>query len=120
MNLRLRAFPDHGPLVWYAVAAGVAAWAFHLTLFASIVEFVHNNGYFWLFYVGNGAAYLITFVALALSVAMIRAGDDAEDAGTVGGRIRFLGIVALLSNCINLLLITAEAVYALVLNTGRG
>jgi len=51
---------------------------------------------------------------------MIRAGDDAEDAGTVAGRIRFLGIVALLSNCINLLLITAEAVYALVLNTGRG
>ena len=119
MNLRIRAFPDHGPLVWYAVGAGVAAWTFHLVFFASIVELVHDHGYFWLFYVGNGISYAVTFVALALSIVMIRAGTDSEDAGTVAGRIRFLGIVALLSNSINLMLITAEAVYALVLNTGR-
>jgi len=53
MNLRLRAFPDRGPLVWFAFSAGIAAWIVHLTLFASVVALVHRRGDFWIFHVGN-------------------------------------------------------------------
>jgi hypothetical protein len=111
MSLRLRAFPDHGLLVWFALSAGVAAWAAHLTSFAVFVEVVRTRGWFWLFHLGNAAAILLTLVALALSWVMFRAGDPDEEAGTPGGRIRFLGALGLLLNAVNLLLIVVEGSY---------
>ena len=60
MSLRVREFPERGVLVWFAVVAGIVAWLVHLTLFAALVEFVHHHGFFWLFYVGNAVAILIT------------------------------------------------------------
>jgi hypothetical protein len=63
MNLRVRDFPDRGALVWFALTAGIAAWVLHLTVFAALVEFVHDNGYFWFFYLGNAAAIALTLAA---------------------------------------------------------
>jgi hypothetical protein len=115
MSLRLREFPERGALVWYAVTAGIAAWMFHLTFFAAIVQFVHNNGYYWLFYVGDAIAILITLLAGWLSWLLVRSSDESEEAGTPGGRRRFLGYLGLLSNGINLLLILFEGTYVFFL-----
>ena len=117
-SLRLRAFPDRGFLVWFALTAGIAAWLVHLVAFAAIVEFVHDHGRFWLFYLGNGTALVVTLLALGLSGLMARAGDDSEEAGTPAGRIRFLGLCGLLINAINLMLILLEGSYIYFIRTG--
>jgi hypothetical protein len=118
MSLRLRAFPDHGALVWFALVAGIAAWVAHLIGFAIIVEFVHKHGYFWLFYLGNGVAIAITLFAGWLCYLMVQKSDDDESAGTTGGRIRFLGYLGLLANGANLLLILLEGTYIFFIRTG--
>jgi hypothetical protein len=118
MSLRLRGFPDHGFLVWLALTAGVAAWVVHLVAFAALVEFVHDNGFFWIFYVGNTVALLVTLGAGWLSWLLYRAGDD-EELGTPAGRTRFLGALGLLVNGINLMLILLEGSYIYFIGTGR-
>lgn len=111
-DLRLREFPDRGPIVWFALTAGILAWMVHLTAFAALVELVNDHGWFWLFYVGNGAAFAMAALAMWLSWLIARAGAGTpEDAGTVAGRIRFLGLLGLLVNGINLLLIVWEGSY---------
>jgi hypothetical protein len=117
-SLRLRAFPDRGFLVWFALTAGIAAWIVHLVAFAAIVEYVHDHGHFWLFYLGNGTALVVTLLALALSWVMARSGEDSEEAGTPAGRIRFLGLCGLLINSINLMLILLEGSYIYFIRTG--
>jgi hypothetical protein len=113
----MRAFPDHGFLVWFALSAGIVAWIVHLSAFAAVVEFVHDNGYFWIFYAGNGVAVAVTVVALWLSWLVYRAGGDDEEAGTPAGRMRFLGTLGLLVNGINLLLIVVEGSYIYFIRT---
>ena len=119
MSLRLRDFPDRDFLVWFALTAGIAAWIVHLTVFAALVEFVHDNGFFWIFYVGNAVALLVTLGAGWLSWLLYRAGDD-EELGTPAGRMRFLGALGLLVNAINLMLILLEGSYIYFIGTGRG
>jgi hypothetical protein len=118
MNLRIRDFPDRGALVWFALTAGIAAWVLHLTVFAALVEFVHDNGYFWFFYLGNAAAIALTLAAGWVSWLLYRAGDD-EELGTPAGRMRFLGALGLAVNGINLLLIVAEGSYIFFIGTGH-
>ena len=117
MSLRLRAFPDHGALVWFALTAGIAAWMAHLVGFSIIVAFVHKHGYFWLFYLGNGVAILITLVAMWLCYRMVQVGEAEESSGTPAGRSRFLGYLGLLANGANLLLILLEGTYIFFLRT---
>jgi hypothetical protein len=120
MNLRVREFPDRGVVVWFALTAGIVAWVLHLTAFAALVEFVHDNGYSWLFTLGNALALALTFVAGWLSWLIYRAGSDDEDVGTPAGRKRFLGALGLLVNGINLLLILLEGSYVYFIGTGHG
>jgi hypothetical protein len=121
MNLRIREFPDRGLLLWAALTAGLVAWAAHLLAFASIVEFVHDNGYFWLFDVGNAVCIVLAVVAMYLSWLVYRAGAGAnEEDPTPEGRMRFLGMVGLAFNGINLLLIVTEGVYVYFIAPGHG
>jgi hypothetical protein len=117
-SLRLRAFPDRGFLVWFALTAGIVAWVVHLVAFAAIVEFIHDHGYFWLFYIGNGSALVVTLLALWLSWQMATSTDESEESGTPAGRIRFLGEFGLLVNAINLMLILLEGSYIYFIRTG--
>jgi hypothetical protein len=118
MSLRLRGFPDHGFLVWFALVAGIVAWAAHLLFFSAIVGFVRDEGYFWLFYLGNGLCLLLALLATWLSWLLYRAGDDEDEAAdTPGGRIRFLGGLGLLVNAINILLIVTEGIYIFFIPT---
>ena len=121
MSLRISEFPDRGPLVWFAVLGGIVAWMSHLVLFASIVQFVHKHGWFWVFYAGNAIAILITLAAGYLSYVLYRSGADEDDAaGTEKGRMRFLGLMGLLANGANMALILAEGTYIFFLKPGLG
>ncbi len=80
---------------------------------------MHDNGFFWLFYVGNTIALAIALVALWLSWLLVDSSDESEAAGTPGGRRRFLGLFGLLINGINLLLIVMEGTYIFFLSTGH-
>ena len=120
MSLRVKDFPDRGLLVWFAITAGIVAWILHLSAFAALVGFVHDNGYFWIFSLGNGLAVAITLAAGWLSWLMYRAGTDDEEVGTPGGRMRFLGALGLAVNGINLLLILLEGSYVYFIGTGHG
>jgi hypothetical protein len=120
MSLRIREFPDRGVLVWAALTLGIAAWVLHLTVFAALVEFVHDNGYAWIFTVGNAVTIAVALVALALSWLIFRAGHDDDGAGTPAGRMRFLGALALMINAVNLLLIVVEGSYVYFIGTGHG
>jgi hypothetical protein len=120
MSLRVKDFPDRGVLVWFAITAGIVAWIVHLSAFAALVGFVHDNGYFWIFSLGNGLAVAITLAAGWLSWLMYRAGTDDEELGTPGGRMRFLGALGLAVNGINLLLIMLEGSYVYFIGTGHG
>jgi hypothetical protein len=119
MSLRLRGFPDHGFLVWFAVGAGIFAWMVHLTALAAVVGFVHDNNSFWLFHVINFGCLVVAAVAMWLSWLLYRAGDAPIESGTTGGRIGFLGALCLLVNGINILLIVVEGSYVFVIPTGR-
>jgi hypothetical protein len=121
MNLRVREFPDRGFLLWFALVAGVVAWAAHLLLFASIVEFIHDNGYFWIFHVGNWVCIALALLAFFLSWLVYRGGEGAsEEDPTPTGRMRFLGTLGMAFNGINLLLIITEGSYIYFISTGHG
>ncbi len=120
MNARVRLFPDRGIVVWFALTAGIAAWVAHLVGFAALVEFVHDNGYWWVFTAGNIVAVVITLVAGWLSWLIYQAGADDEELGTPGGRMRFLGALGIAVNAINLLLIMVEGSYVYFISAGHG
>jgi hypothetical protein len=120
MSLRVRDFPDRGALLWFALTAGIVAWIAHLVFFASIVEFVHDNGYFWVFHVGNVVCIVLAVLAIYLSWLVYRAGGgDDEEEPTPEGRMRFLGLLGMASNGINLLLILLEGSYIFFIGTGH-
>jgi hypothetical protein len=121
VNLRTRDFPDHGFLVWFALSAGLVAWAAHLLAFASLVEFVHDNGFFWILHVGNGLCIALAAFAFFLSWLVYRGGAGArEEDATPAGRMRFMGILGMGFNGINLLLILTEGSYIYFISTGHG
>ena len=117
MNARIRAFPDHGLLVWATMTAGLAAWTVHIVSFAALVQYVETHDHRWIFTVGNIVCVGVALAAMWLSWLMIRAaGDASEDAGTPAGRIKFLGMLGLATNAFNLALIVLEGVYVYVLS----
>ena len=120
MSLRLRDFPDHGFLVWFALGAGIVAWAAHLLFFSAVVGLVADDGAFWVFHVGNAFCLVLAVLATWLSWLIYRAGDDDEGAATSGGRMRFLGAVGLLVNGINILLIATEGAYVFFISPHHG
>jgi len=119
MSLRLRGFPDHGFLLWFALSVGLVAWVAHLLFMAAAVGLVRDDGAFWVFHVANAVCAVLAALGLALSWLVYRAGTDPEDAGSAAGRLRFLGALGLLLNGINLLLIVTEGAYIFFIPVGR-
>jgi hypothetical protein len=115
MSLRLRAFPDRGFLVWFALSAGVVAWAAHLLFLASFVEFMRDHGFEWVAHLATAVAVAVTVTAMLLSARMLERGHDDEEQATPSGRTRFLGMMGLWIGGISLALILAEGVYVVVL-----
>ncbi len=102
-----------GLLLWVAVLTGIAAWAAHLLLLASLVRWSCNeDGSRWLMDVLTLVTALATVVAMWLCAGIIRGADEDEAAGTPAGGNRFLGVFGLMTGAVNLALILLEGSYA--------
>lgn len=103
MDLRLRAFPHRGPLVWIALTTGIAMWAIHLVASAALVEPACTESS--LEWVLNGLTVVTAGVTLIAALVCVRLLRDPHP------NTRFLGIVGVLSNAINFLLIVSEGLW---------
>ncbi len=100
-------------LLWVAVLTGIAAWAAHLLLLASLVQWSCNEeGSRWLMDVLTLVTAMATVGAMWLCAGIIRGADAADAAGTAAGRTRFLGVFGLMTGAVNLALILLEGSYA--------
>lgn len=102
-----------GVLLWGTIALGIAAWAAHLLLVSALARWTCNEeGSRWVLDALTAATGLAALAAVWLSLGIIRGADDDEAGGTPAARSRFLGVFALMTNVINLVLILAEGSFA--------
>ncbi len=102
-----------GLMLWVAVVTGVAAWAAHLLLVASLVRWTCNEeGSRWVLDVLTAVTAAATLLAMWLCLGIMRAAGEDEEAGTPAARTRFLGVFGLMTGAINLVLILLEGSYA--------
>jgi len=119
MDLRLRAFPRRGPLPWVAVCTGIAMWTVHLVAGAALAPNACNdNAAYDAINVLTVVTALVTVGAMVVCWRMMRHRDTSELAG--GGHIRFLGVLGLLANAINLMLILFEGSFVVVIHSCVG
>lgn len=106
-----------GLMLWVAVVTGVAAWAAHLLLLASLVRWTCNeDGSRWVLDVLTAVTAAATLLAMWLCLGIMRASGEDEEAGTPAARTRFLGVFGLMTGSINLVLILLEGSYAWFIN----
>lgn len=99
--------------LWFALLAGIAAWATHITALAALTEWVCDESGVWLLHLLTGVTAVPTIAALALSARLVRCWPGESP---VARRSRFLGRLALLLNGISLALILAEGSYVLFID----
>jgi hypothetical protein len=104
-----------GVLPWLALSAGVAMWAVHIVGEASLVRLaqLHPN-VVWAMHALTAVTALVTLVALLISLHYARWDDAHEGDGTPAGRTRFLGLLGVIFNVVNLMLILLEGLYVVV------
>jgi hypothetical protein len=104
-----------GVLPWFAVSAGIAMWAVHLVGEASLVRVAQvHPGVVWVMHGLTAFTALVTLIALLISIHYARWDDAHEGDGTPAGRTRFLGLLGVIFNVANLLLIFLEGLYIVV------
>jgi hypothetical protein len=115
MDLRLRAHPRRGPLPWIAVCTGIAMWTVHLVAGAALAPNVcSDNAAYDAINVLTVVTALVTVGAMIVCWQMMRRHDTTALAG--GGHVRFLGVLGLLVNAINLLLILLEGGFVVAIH----
>ena len=108
---------ESGFLLWFAALAGIGAWIVHITLVSAMTRFTcTERDVEWVLHAGTLVTAGITAAAVAMCLMAMRAADDPDDAATVPGNIRFLGIFGLLTGIISLALILLEGSYIFFLN----
>jgi hypothetical protein len=108
---------ESGALLWFAALAGIGAWMVHLTLVSAITEFTCTRSESeWLVHGGTVAMAAVTAVAIVMCLAAVREAHDPDDAGTLSGNIRFVGIFGVMTGAISLLLILLEGSYVFFLD----
>jgi hypothetical protein len=106
------ALAEGGFLLGATVTVGIWAWMLHLLFLSSFARLAClHPGVVWVLHAATLATAAPTVAGVWASLLLIRHCGDPEDAGTVAGRTRFLGIVGLLVNAISLALIVLEGVY---------
>jgi hypothetical protein len=105
---------------WYALLGGIAAWTIHLLVLASIVRLTCNaHKYTSVMHVATAVTLLMTAVAIALSVRVLRAGSSDDTSDTDEGRHRFFGLLGVIIGVFNFALISLEELYVIVLHAKR-
>ena len=105
---------------WYALLGGIAAWTIHLLVLASIVRLTCNaHRYTSVMHVATAATLLMTAVAIALSLRVLRAGSSDDTSDTDQGRQRFFGLLGVIIGVFNFALISLEELYVIVLHAKR-
>ncbi|MDQ4134459.1 MAG: hypothetical protein M3179_14945 [Actinomycetota bacterium] len=108
---------ESGFLLWFAALAGIGAWMVHITLVSSITEFMCTKSETeWLVHAGTVVTAAVTVVATVMCLAAVREAHDPDDAGTLSGNIRFVGIFGVMTGVISLLLILLEGSYVFFLD----
>lgn len=106
-----------GIRLWFAVLAGIGAWTVHLLTLASVARFACTEpAMIWVMHGVTVVTVLVTLLAMRLCVTTIRVSADDEDAATVSGNTRFLGVFGLMTGAISLALIVLEGTYVLFLS----
>ena len=106
------ALAEGGFLLWATVTVGIGAWMFHLLFLSAFARLACTHpGVVWVLHGATLATAAPTVAGVWASLLLVRHCRDPEDAGTVAGRTRFLGVVGLLVNVISLALIVLEGVY---------
>ena len=100
----------------YALSGGVVWWAFHLVVLTAAVPATCEWLPYWVLTVVNLVALAGVVSALYASMAVMR---STGPAGSVTGRNRFLGVLALVFNLANLALVLLESVPVYVLDGCR-
>jgi hypothetical protein len=119
MDLRLREFPRRGPLPWIAVTTGIAMWTIHIVAGAALAPNVCNNhAAYDAINVLTVVTSLVTIAAMFVCWRMMRVDDTVLLQG--GGHVRFLGVLGLLVNAINLMLILLEGGFVVAIHSCAG
>lgn len=108
-------------LVWYALLGGIGAWTIHLVFFVAYVRYTCNApGSLWVMHLITLVTLVMTGVAIALCLRMLRSSSDGDEAADdEGGRAQFLARMGMLIGVINFALIVLEEVYLVVLGSKR-
>lgn len=117
VDTRVPSYVAHGRFfMWIVVLAGMGAWTVHLVGEAALVRLSCNNSSYRLLMHGiTLVTAAVTAGAMALCISFVRrAGSHGDEADTVDGRTRFLGVFGALINGISLALILLEGFYIFV------
>ena len=108
----------HTPIgMLYSVVGGIGAWTVHLLYLSSFAGFgCKHPEWRWSMHALTAATAGATALAIALAWALFRSAGDDERSGTLGGQLRFLGVLGLLVGGINLVLILLEGSYAIFIS----
>jgi hypothetical protein len=107
-----------GLRVWVPLIAPIGLWAFHEVAVSSLSNLACTHPrYKWLQHALTVAAALGVLACMAMAVRLIResAGANEED-GTPAGKLKFVGLFALLIGAVNLALILIEGSYVVVIH----
>lgn len=108
---------ESGFRLWFAALAGIGAWIVHITLVSSMTEFsCTDSSAVWVLHAGTLLTAAVTAAAVVMCVMAMRAATDEDDADTLSGNIRFLGLFGVLTGIISLALILLEGSYIFFLN----
>ncbi len=105
-----------GVRAWAGAVGGIAAWMVHISALASLVELTcERPALEWGLHLVTAVTAGFTVVALWWCWALVRGSED-HDAGSRGGRLRFLGLFGLIMSGFSLVLILWEGSYVLFLD----
>jgi hypothetical protein len=115
----------HGPLLWFALVGGLAAWIAHVGIEITLAAVSHGRpNVIALMNAATVATALVAILSMVAGFAVVRSagwrpGHDeaigASDVATTSARIYFLGWFAVAMGAINLVLIVAEGLYVVYL-----
>ena len=106
-----------GVKAWTGALVGIAAWTLHIVALSSLVDLTCRRPELeWVLHALTAATAGVTLLGMWWCLALVRASRDVDNAGTRGGRRKFLGLFGLMMGGFSVLLIVWEGSYVLFLD----